>query len=90
MGRQVLGWGLMASVFCLIDDKHVPVWRIMWIAAIPHFCGSADCQHEGDYEIRLEQRESVWATQQERDAALKAIEAWQNDMEEEEEEDNHE
>jgi hypothetical protein len=49
------------SVFFLVDDKHIPVYRIMWIAATPHFCGSPECEQEGDYEIRLEQGESVWA-----------------------------
>jgi hypothetical protein len=68
------------SIFCLIDDKHVPVFRIIWIAATPHFCGSADCEQEGNYEIRLEQGESVWATREERDAALAAIESWQQEL----------
>ena len=67
--------------FCVIDDKHVPIYRIMWISAVPHFCGSADCQHEGDYEIRLEHGESVWANQTERDETITAIEAWQNEPE---------
>ncbi|MCX7424894.1 MAG: hypothetical protein NTW96_04610 [Planctomycetia bacterium] len=74
----------MESIFCVIDDKHVPLYRIMWVAAIPHFCGSPECQHEGDYEIRLEQGESVWANQQDRDAVLAAIEVWQGEMEPEE------
>ena len=75
------------NTFCLIDDKHVPIHRIMWISAVPHFCGSPDCQHEGDYEIRLEQGESVWANQTERDETLAAIEAWQTgpDFEDEDE-----
>jgi len=64
------------SVFCLIDDKHVPVFRIMWISAVPHFCGSDDCEREGHYEIRLEHSETVWASRQERDAALAALEDW--------------
>lgn len=64
------------SVFCMIDDKHVPVYRIMWIAAVPHFCGSDNCEREGQYEIRLEHEESVWASHQERDAALAAVEDW--------------
>jgi hypothetical protein len=62
--------------FCLIDDKYVPLYRILWIGAVPHFCGSEDCQREGDYEVRLEDGESVWADRDERDAALKALEAW--------------
>jgi hypothetical protein len=67
------------SAFCLIDDKHVPLYRILWVSELPHFCGSADCQREGDYEIRLEHGESIWGSQEERDAALAAIEAWQEE-----------
>jgi hypothetical protein len=65
------------SVFCLIDDKHVPLYRILWVSELPHFCGSADCQREGEYEIHLEHGESIWGSQEERDAVLAAIEAWQ-------------
>jgi hypothetical protein len=68
---------VMPSVFCIVDDKHIPLYRVMWISDIPHFCGHDDCMHEGDYEIRLEQDESVWATRDERDNMLSAIEAWQ-------------
>ena len=64
------------SAFCVIDDKYVPLYRILWIAAVPHFCGNEDCQREGDYEVRLEDGESVWADREGRDAALKALEAW--------------
>ena len=64
------------SVFCTIDDKLVPVYRIMWIAKVPHFCGSDECEREGQYEIRLEQNETLWANHEERDAALAALEAW--------------
>jgi hypothetical protein len=64
------------SVFCLIDDKHVPVYRILWISELPHFCGSDECEREGEYEIRLEQGESIWCNIHERDAALAAVEAW--------------
>ena len=63
-------------VFCRIDDKHVPLYRIVWISELPHFCGDGDCQREGQYEIRLEQGESVWAGLPERDAALEALQAW--------------
>ena len=28
------------SIFCLIDDKHVPLYRILWVAELPHFCGA--------------------------------------------------
>ncbi len=72
--------------FCTIDDKHVPLYRILWVAAVPHFCGSESCQHEGQYEIRLEQEETLWATQEERDTALAAIETWQSGCEPDENE----
>ena len=65
------------SAFCLVDDKHVPIHRILWVADLPHFCGSSDCQQEGEYEIHLEHDQSVWGTREERDAVLAAIEAWQ-------------
>jgi hypothetical protein len=68
------------SIFSIVDDKHVPLYRVMWVSAIPHFCGEADCEREGDYEIRLEQGESVWANQKERDTMLEALEAWQGGL----------
>jgi hypothetical protein len=64
------------SVFCTVDDKHVPLCRILWVSDVPHFCGAAECEREGQYEIRLEQGETVWATAPQRDAALAALEAW--------------
>jgi len=74
------------SMFCLIDDKHVPLYRVMWVAATPHFCGEEDCDREGYYEIRLEQGDAVWAHRAERDAMLSALEAWQGGLETPEEE----
>lgn len=65
------------SIMCLVDDKQVPLYRVMWVAATPHFCGEEDCVREGYYEIRLEQGESVWANQEERDTMLNKLEAWQ-------------
>jgi hypothetical protein len=65
------------SIFCMIDDKHVPLYRILWVSELPHFCGAPDCQREGQYEIRLEHGESVWGSQRERDAVLAALEAAQ-------------
>ena len=65
------------SIFCLVDDKHVPLYRVMWVSAVPHFCGDDDCEREGQYEIRLEQGESVWANQQERAHMVEALEGWQ-------------
>lgn len=70
-----------SPLFVLVDDKHIPLFRILWVSDVPHFCGNEDCQCEGDYEIRLEQDESVWATRQERDKTLSAIETWYNSRE---------
>lgn len=66
----------MNSILCTIDDKHVPLYRVIWVSAVPHFCGHEDCQYEGRYEVRLEQDESLWANRQERDDVVAAIEAW--------------
>ncbi len=69
----------MSSVFVVVDDKHLPLYRILWVSDVPHFCGSEECECEGDYEIRLEQDESIWASRAERDAVLKAMETWYNE-----------
>ena len=66
----------MSSIFSIIDDKHVPLYRVMWLADVPHFCGSDDCLVEGKYEVRLEQEEAVFASREERDNMLKALERW--------------
>jgi hypothetical protein len=79
----------MSSTFCVVDDKHVPLYRILWIAAVPHFCGTEGCEVEGRYEVRLEQGESVWGSRQERDEALAALEAWQNGTGEYEDDQDH-
>jgi hypothetical protein len=71
----------MSSVFCIVDDKHIPLYRVMWISNLPHFCGNEDCDVEGRYEIRLEPDDSVFGTREERDAVLKAIEMWQSGAE---------
>ncbi len=68
------------SILCIIDDKHVPLYRIMWIAATPHFCGEVDCIREGYYEVRLEQEEAVWANESERNKVLKQLDAWQGGL----------
>jgi hypothetical protein len=67
----------MSSVFCIVDDKHIPLYRVMWVSNLPHFCGNEDCDVEGRYEIRLEPDDSVFGSREERDAVLKAIEMWQ-------------
>jgi hypothetical protein len=63
--------------FCVIDDKHIPIYRVLWISDLPHFCGSSECQREGQYEICLGQGESIWGSREDRDALIAAIEAWQ-------------
>lgn len=68
------------SVFCRIDDKHVPLYRVMWVSATPHYCGEEDCVREGSYEIRLEQGESVWASVAERDEMMQRLESWHGDL----------
>ena len=73
----------MVPVFCQVDDKHIPLYRIMWVAAVPHFCGEDDCIREGFYEIRLEQDESVWASGDERDEVMQVLEQWQRGFESE-------
>lgn len=66
----------MSSVLCKIDDRHIPLYRVLWVADLPHFCGHDDCQYEGRYEVRLEMDESVWANRDERDRLLQELEAW--------------
>lgn len=62
---------------CRVDDKFVPLYRILWVSAVPHFCGEEECQREGQYEIRLEDGEAVWATTPEqRDLVLDALRQW--------------
>lgn len=70
----------MSSIFCLVDDKHLPLYRVLWLADVPHFCGEDDCTCEGRYEIRLEQGESIWANREERDSVLAALNNWQGEI----------
>lgn len=69
------------TIFCSVDDKQIPLYRIMWVATVPHFCGEEDCTAEGKYEVRLEQGESAWANSGERDETLSALERWQGGLE---------
>ena len=68
------------SIFCEVDDKRIPIYRVIWVASTPHFCGAEDCSREGFYEIRLEQSESVWGNRMERDQVLSLLEAWQGGL----------
>jgi len=70
----------LSSILCIIDDKHIPLYRVIWVSHLPHFCGHDDCLYEGRYEIRLEQDESVWANREERDQMISALEAWQGGL----------
>ncbi len=66
-----------------LDDKHVPLYRIVWVADLPHFCGEEDCTREGYYEVRLDADDSIWTNHIERDATLEALNAWCGDPDEE-------
>lgn len=66
----------MGHLFSIVDDKHVPLYRVLWIADVPHFCGADDCTAEGRYEIRLDADESLFGTREERDEMLLALEQW--------------
>ena len=68
------------SILCRIDDKFIPLYRVMWISATPHFCGEEDCTREGCYEIRLEQGESIWANDGDRDKMQEQLELWQGGL----------
>ena len=72
----------MTSPIVVVDDKHVPLYRIVWVADLPHFCGEEDCEREGEYEIFLEagqHGESVWTNQQGRDAVVESLRTWCGD-----------
>ena len=75
----------MKSILCVVDDKHVPLYRVIWVSAVPHFCGADDCMCEGLYEVRLEQGESVWANRAGRDRLLEALEHWHGGLDSDQE-----
>lgn len=66
----------MNGIFSIVDDKHVPLYRVLWIADVPHFCGDEECTAEGRYEIRLDADESLFGTREERDSMIEAMETW--------------
>ncbi len=69
----------MDSPIVKVDDKHVPLYRIVWISDVPHFCGEDDCMHEGDYEIRLDVDDSIWTNGNGRDEVIRALNRWCSD-----------
>ena len=73
--------GRMESPLILVDDKHVPLYRIVWVADLPHWCGDKDCEREGEYEIRLDVEESVWTSLRGRDHVLASLKKWCGDPE---------
>ncbi|MCE9608193.1 MAG: hypothetical protein K8U03_25185 [Planctomycetia bacterium] len=66
----------MSGNMFVIDDKFIPLYRVLWIGKTPHYCGEEDCMREGYYEVRLEDGESIWGNQEERDGLLEALEIW--------------
>lgn len=66
----------MSEAFANIDDKHVPLSRIVWISDLPHFCGNEECTVEGRYEIRIEGDDSLFASREERDDTMKRVADW--------------
>ena len=69
----------MDSPLIKIDDKHVPLYRIVWVSDVPHFCGEDDCMHEGDYEVRLDVDDSLWTNNRDRDSLIDALNKWCSD-----------
>jgi hypothetical protein len=69
----------MDSPILKVDDKHIPLYRIVWVSAVPHFCGEDDCMHEGEYEIRLDVDDSIWTNGEGRDSVIKALNVWCSD-----------
>lgn len=66
----------MPEAFALIDDKHVPLARVVWVSDLPHFCGNEECDVEGRYEIRIEGDESLFASRDERDETVTRLADW--------------
>jgi hypothetical protein len=66
----------MSDNLFVVDDKYIPFYRVLWVAKTPHYCGEDDCMREGYHEVRLEDGESVWAKQEERDELLESLDEW--------------
>ena len=69
----------MGSPLVIIDDKHVPLYRILWVADLPHFCGDERCECEGMYEVRLDADDSLWISHGGRDEVVSALRKWCGD-----------
>ncbi len=69
----------MNSPIIVVDDKHLPLYRIVWVSDVPHFCGEDDCMHEGEYEIRLDVDDSLWVVGKERDMVVEELTKWCSD-----------
>lgn len=67
------------SPLVIIDDKHVPLYRVVWVSATPHFCGEEDCVREGEYEVRIEGDDSLWVGAGQRDQIVAKLEEWCGD-----------
>ncbi len=69
----------MSSPIIVVDDKHVPLYRVVWVSDVPHFCGEEDCTREGFYEIRLDVDDSLWTNGNGRDHVVKSLNDWCGD-----------
>jgi len=69
----------MNSPIIIVDDKHLPLYRIVWVSDVPHFCGEEDCMHEGEYEVRLDVDDSLWVVSKERDIVVNELTKWCSD-----------
>ena len=69
----------MNSPIIIVDDKHVPLYRIVWVSDTPHFCGEEDCTCEGKYEVRLDVDDSLWTHGDGRDQVVEALNGWCGD-----------
>lgn len=68
-------------ITCEFDDKHVPLYNIVWVSETPHFCGEEECTAEGLYEVRLVQGESLFGSRGDRDNVLSALHQWRGGAE---------
>jgi len=68
---------MIETIFCRIDDKQIPLYRVLWVSATPHYCGEAECQCEGLYEVAIEGGDPIFARHEEKDRLMAMIEDWQ-------------